>query len=154
MKADGLAERKRYYAAIRYYRTLLREPRDGRMSSEFYLGVRESMADCYGRLCRFDRAFQTLAPIYEQTKSDRILKKMYDISVLSGSELPPVYFSKVPDTRLSEWQQDYWNRETIARRNLDTDETMQIFLQDSETQKKELAEYLDRKKEACRGMLE
>ncbi|MBQ6680141.1 MAG: hypothetical protein IJM76_09015 [Lachnospiraceae bacterium] len=154
MKADGLAERKRYYAAIRYYRTLLREPRDGRMSSEFYLGVRESMADCYGRLCRFDRAFQTLAPIYEQTKSDRILKKMYDISVLSGSELPPVYFSKVPDTRLSEWQQDYWNRESRLKDRIRNAEVMQIFLKDPEKIKEALAGYTAAIKEEYRSMLE
>ncbi|MBR6405987.1 MAG: hypothetical protein IKS18_07350 [Lachnospiraceae bacterium] len=154
MKGDSLLRLKRYQSAVRCYKTLAQNGSDSRVSREFYVSVLESLASAYGHLCEFDYALDCLLGIYDLNHSERILKKAYEVCILSGTELPQSVFSKVPDQKLQKWQQDYWNRETIARRNLDTDETMQIFLQDSETQKKELAEYLDRKKEACRGMLE
>ena len=154
MKADGLAKRKRYYAAIRYYRTLLKEPRDGRMSPSFYLSLREAMADCYGKLCRYEKAFQTLAPVYEQTKSERVLKKMYDICILSGSDLPKTYFKNVPDSRLLSWQQDYWNRESRLKDEIREKNVMQMFLKDPEKVQEALTAYAAAKKEEYRSMLE
>ena len=154
LKADGLAMRKRYYAAIRYYRTLLNEPKDSRVGPEFYLSVRESLADCYGQLCRFEKAFQTLAPIYEQTRQERILKKMYNICVISGGDLPDVYFRNVPDTKLSSWQQDYWEKESRLKERIREDGVMQIFLKEPEHQREALDTYVAAKKEEYRSMLE
>ena len=153
-KADSLVRLKRYQSAVRCYKTLSGNGADSRVSRDFYFEVQEALANAYGHLCEFDYALDCLCGIYDLNHSERILKKIYDVCILSGTELPKGYFSKVPDEKLRKWQQDYWNRETIARQNLDSDETMQIFLKDSETQKKELAVYLDEKKEACRGMLE
>ena len=154
LRADCLAGKKRYNAAIRIYRSLLREPRDGRMPARFYTGVMESVANCQGRLCRFDKAFDVLAEIYEQTGSERILKKMYDVSVLSGQQLPDKYFGKVKDEKLRAWQQDYWNRETVLRENLPENPVMQMFLKDPEQARAELREFVAAKKEEYRGMLE
>ena len=153
-KGDSLIRLGRYQSAVRCYKSLSQNGSDSRVSREFYVGVLEALAGAYGHLCEFDYALDCLLRIYDLNRSERILKKAYDVCILSGTELPAAYFSRVPDQKLQKWQQDYWNRETVTRQNLDSDETMQIFLQDSETQKKELAEYLDKKKEACRGMLE
>ncbi|MBR6322602.1 MAG: hypothetical protein IKR59_07010 [Lachnospiraceae bacterium] len=153
-KADSLLKLKRYQSAVRCYKSLAGSSENSRVSREFYAEVLESLASAYGRLCEFDYALDCLFGIYDLTKSERILKKAYDVCMLSGTELPQKYYSRVPDTKLTEWQKDYWNRETVARQNLDSDETMQIFLKDSESVKKELSELLDSKKETYRGMLE
>ncbi len=153
-KADSLMKLKRYQSAVRCYKSLANSNADTRVSREFYYEVLESLSGAYGHLCEFDYALDCLLGIYDMNHSERILKKAYDVCILSGTELPDAYFSKVPDTVLQKWQQDYWNRETVARQNLDGDETLQIFLKDPDTQKKALAEYLDGRKEACRGMLE
>ena len=154
LKADGLMQRKRYYAAIRYYRTLLNEQKDSRVGPEFYLYVRESLADCYGQLCRFEKAYETLAPIYEQTRQERILKKMYEILVISGGTLTDTYFENVPDAKLSSWQQDYWEKESRLKERIREDGVMQLFLKEPEKTREELDAYVTAKKEEYRSMLE
>ena len=153
-KADSLYQKKRYESAIRAYRTLVQGRSDGRITPQFYAGVLESMANAYGHLSAFDRAFECLSRIYDDNRSERILKKMYDVAVLSGMELPDRYFAKVPDSKLNAWQQDYWNRETVLKGQLPENGTMQMFLHDPETLKSELKQYVDDKKEEYRGMLE
>ena len=153
-RADSLLRLKRYQSAVRTYKTLAGSSSDNRNSREFYYDVLESLANAYGKLCEFDYALDCLFGIYDLNHSERILKKAYDVCVLSGTELPSRYFSKVPDQVLSSWQQDYWNRETIEKQKLDESSIMQSFLKDPETAKMELQNYLDNKKSACRGMLE
>lgn len=153
-KARVLSEKKRYRQAILSYRSLLTGERDGRLSAKFYTGIREETANCCGRLCAFDEAFLLLSEIYDETRSERILKKMYDVRVLSGEELPEEYFGRVPDEKLNSWQQDYWNRENVLKGNIERDPSMQLFLKEPEKMQKDLKNYVEKKKEEYRGMLE
>jgi len=153
-KADNLRDKKRYYNAIRTYKILTNAPRDGRVSQSFYPEVMESMANCYGRLCEFQRASEILGKLFEETGSERVLKKLHDVSTLSGAELPAKYFDRVPGNVISSWQQDYRNREFAAMSTLEENRDLQIFLQDPAVVKEELSLYADRKKEEFRAMLE
>ncbi len=153
-KAESLLEKRRYQGAIRNFKSLLSGPRDGRVGRDFYASVYEGVANCYGCLSQFDRAVEYLGYAYEERKSERLLKKMYDVSVLSGTEPPEAYFSKVSAEHLSSWQQDYWNRETVARDRTGGSTDLQIFLHDPDRAKEELLRYVEQKKEEYRGMLE
>lgn len=154
MRADMLAKKKRYQGAIRIYKTLLSGARDGRLPLQFYAEVQEQMANCYGHLSQFDRAIECMEQVYDQTRQERVLKKIYDICVLSGIDLPEYYFSRVPDQMLNKWQQDYWTRETIMKGSLNASETMQIFFKEPEEAREALNTYIQNKKEEYRGMLE
>ena len=154
MKADALAEKKRYESAIRFYELLALDKKDGRITKEFSARVWESMANCYGKLYAFDRAMECLGTVYEMTREERILVKMYELSVLSGLDLPEDRFFKVPDAKLQLWQQNYWNKETIVKGTLEENETMQIFLHDKDRIAEELRSYVETEKELLRGMLE
>jgi len=153
-KADSLREKKRYYNAIRTYRILTNAPRDGRVGQNFYPEVMEAMANCYGRLCEFQRASEILGKLYEETGSERILKKLHDVSVLSGVEPPEKYFSRLPGSVVAAWKQDYWKRESAAKSSLEENRELQIFLKDPAVAREELKQYAEQKKEEFRAMLE
>lgn len=153
-KAAALSEKHRYHQAVRNYRALLSGEKDGRLSRKFYYGVKEAMANCYGKLCAFDEAFELLAELYDETGSERILQKMYDVRVLSGDELPDSYFRRIPDDKLNAWQQDYWNRENVCKGRIDRNDAMRVFLEEPAKMREDLQAYVIKKKEAYREMLE
>ncbi len=153
-KADSMMEKKRYLGAVRYYKTLVTGERDGRISPQFTAEVLESIANCYGKLCQFEQALEYLEKAYDQSGSERLLKKIYDVTVLSGQELPEKYFGTCSDARLAEWQQSYWNREAVCKSSLEENPAMQMFLHTPEVMNEELKQYVEEQKELYRGMLE
>jgi len=153
-KADSLRHKKRYYNAIRTYKILTNAPRDGRVGQTFYPEVMESMANCYGRLCEFQRAADILGKLYEETGSERILKKLHDVSTLSGVEPPGKYFDRVPGAVIAAWQKDYWQRESARKSSLEENADLQIFLKEPAVVRDELNLYAEKKKEEYRAMLE
>ena len=153
-RADVLKDKKRYALAIRTYRQLLSGPRDGRLSAEFYTKTREDLANCFGKLFDFDRAVEILKEVYEETKEARILKKIYDIMVLSGQGTEDEVFKDLSKETLRLWQMDYLSRESAARTNLDEDPGMRMFLKEQELAEKEIIEYAEDMKDSFRGMLE
>ena len=155
MKADGLRRKQRYYSAAKTYRQLLAGPRDGRLPDSFYAEVGESLANCYGYLSEFDRAMNQLAVVYEDTKTERILKKMFEVAVLSGMTPPEKYFSRVPEETMRAWQRDYYLKEVVCRGKVEENETVQLFLkEDADTSREELIHFTEECKENCRKMLE
>ncbi len=153
-KGDSLLRKKRYQAALRTYRTLAGQAAETRLGRDQYVAVLESMANAYGRLGDFERSMDYLGTIYDTTKSERILKKMYDVSVLSGGTLPEKYFAFVPDNVLAAWQKDYWNREAACKESADESEEMQLFLKDPDNMKTNLRQLVKARREEYRRMLE
>ena len=154
MRSDALMEKKRYNSAIRLYRTLLSGPRDGRMNDQFYTNIMQKCAACFGCLCEFDNALEMLSQIYKETKSTAVLKKLYDICILSGREPDEAVFKKADPELLSRWQSDYWEREAKARLKIDEHPAMQMFLKNPEHLKEALDSYIEETKDVFRGMLE
>jgi len=153
-RADALAEKKRYQAAIRVYKTLADEEQDARVTDDLKLLSLEAMADCYGHLCAFKKALNCLERVYNETGDEWILKKMYMVCVLSGEELDPFYFRDTPDERIAAWMQEYRSVEASLKAAIDRDPSMEIFFKEPGIQKKELEDYADERKEVCRRMLE
>ena len=154
MRSDALAKRKRYNSAIRLYRSLLSGPRDGRMNEQFYTNIMMKCAACFGRLCEFDNALEMLFQVYKETGSPEVLKKLYDICILSGQEPDDTVFRRADPNLLAKWQSDYWEREAKARMQVDEHPAMQLFLKSPDHIKESLEAYTEETKDAFRGMLE
>lgn len=154
MRADGLMDRKRFNSAIRMYRSLLSGPRDGRMNEQFYIDLMQKCAACFSRLCEFDNAKEMLLQVYKETGSPDVLKKLYDICILSGQDPQDDVFRKADPELLSRWQADYWEREAKARIKVDEHPAMQLFLKNPDQIKETLENYIEETKDAFRGMLE
>lgn len=152
-KADFLFEAGRYMKAIRVYRVLLYD-RDGRITPEMRSRVAESIANCCGRLYAYDEAMRVLYALYRETKKERLLKKIYEVSMVSGVDPPENCFENVPDNELLKWQKEYWVRENTLKSGLEENPLMQAFFKDKNARKSELSAYTDQEKDRYRAMCE
>lgn len=153
-KADSLYEKKRYLKAIYYYRRLANDREDGRITAELRSTAFESMANAYGRLGAFEQASEALLQAYEEVRQERLLQKLYNVSALSGIELPEKYFDHVPDTLLASWEQEFRSRTVMKRIEIDNREVLGLFFLEREEAEQKLKEYLDAEKERFRTMVE
>ena len=135
-KADFLFEKKRYLKAIRFYRALANDFADNRITAEIRARVYESIANAYGMLYDYEDAVAYLLKAYNETKTEALLRKIYEVTVLSGMELPERLTSTVPEAKLASWQQDYWLKESGVKNRVQEDETMKVFFRE----KKEMEE--------------
>ncbi len=154
MKADSLYAKKRYAKAIRLYRVLAADRGDVRVTPELRGRAFEAMADCYGHMYAFDRAIECAGLAYDELRQERLLKKMYKISVLSGEMLPEKFLKRVPETLLTAWQQEYWNEELLAKNRVENSEMLKIFFKDRKETEEELRKFIAKEKEAYRLMTE
>jgi hypothetical protein len=153
-KADSLYAKKRYLKAVFYYRRIALDKEDGRISAELRSRAYESMANAYGHLFAFERASEALAEAYGENPQERLLKKIYDVSALSGEELPEKLFSKVPATLLSSWEQEFRSRAAMKRMQAEDREIMRSFFLEAPEAEKKLKDYVESEKEAFRTMVE
>ncbi|MBR4769090.1 MAG: hypothetical protein IK088_08965, partial [Lachnospiraceae bacterium] len=94
-KAKRLYGEKRYMKAVRIFRPLLEDKNDVRITDDIRSKSAEYIADAYGHLYCFDRSIEYLGRAYDESKQERLLKKMYDVSLLSGIALPEKYYKVV-----------------------------------------------------------
>ena len=152
-KADILFDRRRYNTAIRAYRSLLTEGPEGSMTEGFYESAKESLANAYGHLCQFGNAERILSELYTETGSERILKKLYDVCMLSGDPFPRERYKKYED-RFDSWTQEYQEKAEFLIENTEDTSVLRAFGKNEAEARALLAEYTEAKKEEYRSMLE
>lgn len=154
MKADALFENKRYLKAIQYYRVLANERKDNRITGEIRTRIFESIANAYGMLYDYEDAMFYLGKAFEETKKERLLEKLYFTCLVSGSELPDKYFKDFPETKLKDWHENYWLRESEMKNFLQEEPLMKAFFKDKKEMEEQLTRYVEGEKALYRAMLE
>ena len=152
-KADILFDRRRYQTALRAYRQLMGNGPDSGTQEGFYESVKESAANCFGHMSQFANAKQTLAELFAETGSERILKKLYDVYRLSGDEFPKDRYDKYQD-RFPVWDKEYADREEVLMEEAGNDPALRVFELKEPEARAALKAYADAKKEEYRSMLE
>ena len=152
-KADILFDRRRYNTAVRAYKALLTEGPEGCMTEGFYESAKESLANAYGHLSQFGNAERILSELYTETGSERILKKLYDVCMLSGDPFPRERYKKYED-RFDAWQKEYQEKAESLMENIEDAPVLAAFGKGEADTKAALREYAEAKKEEYRSMLE
>lgn len=87
-QADLLAKRKKYLGALKIYRSIIEQPRDYNLTSQFYASVLEHMANAYLHLLLYAEAMECLVAAFHECKAENLKKQIYYLSLLSGHTLP------------------------------------------------------------------
>lgn len=153
-KADLLYEKKRYVKALFYYWRIASDKDDVRITPEMKSRAFESMADAYGHLSAFPRAAAALEDAYEESRQERLLKKLYGVLTLSGANLPEKYFENVPSDLIASWDKEYKSRVAVNRLQAEESKIMGAFFLDEKEALKNLKAYVDAEKETFRSMIE
>lgn len=152
-KGKMLQKMKRYQSALRAYHMILAKQEDARMSVAFRNQVYLAMANTYGLMGGYQESMECFQWLYGETKDEKYLKKIHDVSMLSGIPIPDEIQKRISDKRYNDYQLDYEEREGKAKAMVDEDPIMKLFFLDETIAKVELMEYIDRRKEELRGML-
>lgn len=152
-KGQALQKMKRYQGALRAYHAILHRKKDARITPDFLQKVYLEMANSYGFSGAYEEAIDCFKILYDETKKEKYLKKIHDVSMLSGIPIPDEISKKISDKKFGEYQEDYEERQLKAKARVDEDPIMKVFFQDETIAKVELMEYIDMRKEELRGML-
>lgn len=89
-KADELVQNENYWAAISEYERILSIRQNSRLSVDFYAGVWNNLAGCYGRVFLFEKAAVCYENAYQFEKTDEYKEKAYYARKLAnyGQEEP------------------------------------------------------------------
>jgi len=153
-RGDALVFQERYRSALRAFRSLKDRQGDARITQDFYVSVLNSMADCYGCLGEFDKAYECLVMVYEETRSMEILKKMYEVCNLSDIAFPDCYANRIPSETMRRWERSFQTKVAVAEQRAQENPVMECFLHDPEKAREELCAFADAEKEKYRKMLE
>lgn len=154
LKADWLYKNERYQKAIHYYRTLMKDTSDIRITKEMRMRIIESIANSYGHLYAFDRAALYYETAYDEFREEKYLKKLYEISLLSGIELPSRYFDAVPETLLASYLTEYREKESIYRDRITEEPIMKTFFKSKKETESDIKKYIEERRKKYRRSME
>lgn len=146
-RAEFLLEKQKVQGALKIFRGILEKQKS---SGRFSGLLRQRAAVCHVRQMEYGEALEELCAAYRDWPDERILKQIYQLSLLCGKKAPEEIWTGTGAEKLYQWKQEYEQCRDLAETAVRSSALAAIFEKDSLRREEAVREYLEKRKDSYR----